>query len=98
DRARLTLDRLEDDGCRVVRDRGAESRDVVEGDVGDVRDEGGERLAVGRLVGQRQSTGGPSVEGPFSRHDAGSSGATRQLDGRLDRLRPRVGEEDAGTA
>src|SRR5690606_3271077 len=50
---------------------------------------------VGLLVGQAHSAGGPTVEGTADGDDAGTAGAARELDRRLDGLGTAVAEEDA---
>ena len=70
DDAGLALDRLEHDGGGLVGDGGRESGGVAVRDEGDVAGQRLERLAVGRLAGQRERAHGAAVE-------ASPSAATR---------------------
>ena len=68
--ARLALDRLEDQGGGLLGHGGSQGVDVAPRHVADPGDERLERLAVGRLVGQREGTRGAAVEGALGGDDA----------------------------
>ena len=71
DHAGLALDRLEDDRGGLVGDGGRERRGVAVRDEGDVAGQRLERLAVGRLGGQRERAHGAAVEGALGGDERG---------------------------
>ena len=91
--AGLALDRLEQDRRGPVGDRLGERPLVAVRHEGDVARQRLERLAVGRLGGQRQRAHGAAVEAALGGHDVGAAGAPGQLERRLVGLGAGVGEE-----
>src|SRR5690606_27996719 len=92
----LPLDGLEEQRGDVVAEGRLERGEVPEGEVLDAAGQRLERLAVGRLVGERERPHRPAVERALEREDAGTPGAAVppcQLDRGLDRLGAGVREE-----
>lgn len=104
--AALTLNGLNDDTARLVRDQGLQLSDVVVLPVLESRDHGSEGGLVLGVRGRGQSAHTPAVEGVvegdelvlFAGGVQGASDLARELDGGLVGLGSGVGDEDGGGA
>ena len=94
DHARLALDRLEDDGGRLVGDGPGERGLVAVRHEGDVAGQRLERRAVRLLRRQRERPHRAAVEGALGGDQVRTAGAPGELEGRLVGLGAGVGEED----
>ena len=93
DDAGLALDRLEHDRGGLVGDRGGQRVGVAVRHEGDVAGQRLERLAVGRLGGERERAHGAAVEAALGGDDVGAAGAPGELERGLVGLGAGVGEE-----
>src|SRR6266487_273794 len=93
--AAFALDRLQQDGRRLVIDGAAQRLDVVEGYVHEARDERLERLPEVPPPRRAERPHRPPVEASHRRDDLRAARRrARELEGRLDRLGAGVAQED----